>query len=175
MEMERGGEVGDSNGSSIGAAMDEESVARYFNERVEIPEELRRQFVSVVQMRRFEMTEQLASNLGLRRDDPTVLVGRLFQSLLECLARVARETPPVKDEDRGTEVADHALERFTLDECLEIGTYFGWSNSPLGDNVTLANLNRAVHQVVADPIGETINTALTQWARNGWLGRAATR
>ena len=130
MEMERRGEVGDSNGSALGPAMDEADVERYFNERVEIPEALRRQFDSIVRMRRFEMTERLASNLNLRRDDPTVLVARLFQSLLECLGRVAQETPPVKDEDRGTEVADGALERFTLDECLEISKYFGWSNSP---------------------------------------------
>ncbi|HTD49569.1 MAG TPA: hypothetical protein VK771_03155 [Acidimicrobiia bacterium] len=143
--------------------MDDMAAARYLNQRVVIPEPLRRQFDGVGHMSRSRMAQELAAHLGLRRDDQPVLVVGLLHVLLESLARAARREPLI--EARGVDLATALAHHFTLDECLALTEYFGWADTTADDATRIGEQDTAQH-VLGERLGAQLDGSLIEWANS---------
>jgi len=143
--------------------MDEHKAARYLEQRVTIPESLRHRFDGVDHMSRSRMAEALSKQVGLRSDHQPVLVVGLLQILLESLARSARQDSII--ERGGVEIASAVVNHFTLDECVAVAEYFGWSDQHVEQDTTLEDLSRVVHGLLGERIGAHLAEALVHEAQ----------
>jgi hypothetical protein len=91
---------------------------------------------------------------------------------MDSLAALVRDPRPAID-NRGVAMADEVAKSFTVDECLEIGAYFGLSPRLLIKDTTFGTVRATVHAMLGDYVGENINKALKRWGNRGWLGMAA--
>jgi hypothetical protein len=142
--------------------MDDIAAARYLNQRVVIPDSLRRQFDGVGQMSRSRMAQELSAQLGLRADDQPVLVVGLLHVLLESLGRATRREARV--EAGGVDLASALALHFTLDECLALTEYFGWADKNAASDTTRTGKDHTAQHLLGERLGAQLDGTLMQWA-----------
>lgn len=150
----------------------DDDAAKFLNERVAIPMSMRRQFDNASYLPRYRLAESLASQLGLRSDDPPTIIYDFLEMLFQQLATAVRESKPRLD-NRGVDIGDRVAERFSIGERLAIAQYYDWLDEPIPKNLTFRMLDAATRQLVGDGIGVYVNQSLAFWAKLGWLGLAA--